>query len=120
MSTSIFKANPLHRYSLTGPLSPHSKVSDATVQWNKMAVISKPITAAERAKRTRVYEEALASVRLEGFELDERSKALYGRYIDGELTLAEVGNAIDEVNDREFGPVSVPRHNRPQKPTRSH
>ena len=85
-----------------------------------MAVATKPITAAERARRTRIYEEALASVRLEGFELDERSKALYKRYIDGELTLAEVGQAIDELNNREFGSVSVPRHNRPQKPARSH
>ena len=85
-----------------------------------MSVATKPITAAERAKRTRIYEEALASVRLEGFELDERSKALYKRYIDGELTLAEVGQAIDELNNREFGSVSVPRHNRPQEPSRSH
>jgi Antitoxin VbhA len=85
-----------------------------------MAVATKPITAPERAKRTRIYEEALASVRLEGFELDERSRALYKRYIDGELTLAEVGSTIDELNAREFGPVSLPRHNRPQKPARSH
>lgn len=47
-----------------------------------MAVATKPITAAERAKRTRIYEEALASVRLEGLELDERGKALYKRYIN--------------------------------------
>lgn len=86
----------------------------------RMAVATKPITAAERAERTRIYEEALLSVRLEGFELDERSKGLYNRYIDGEFTLAEVGNAIDELNDREFGPVSLPPHNRPQKPARSH
>jgi hypothetical protein len=30
------------------------------------------MTAAERDRRTRVYEEALASIRLEGFELDEQ------------------------------------------------
>ena len=90
------------------------------VHWKKMAVATKPITAAERAKRTRIYEEALASMRLEGFELDERSKALYKRYIDGALTLAEVGRAIDELNAGEFGPVSLPRHNRPEKPARSH
>jgi hypothetical protein len=57
---------------------------------------------------------------LEGFELNEHSKALYKRYIDGELTLAEVGQAIIELNNREFGSVSVPRHNRPQKSSRSH
>jgi hypothetical protein len=54
-----------------------------------MAVASKPITAAERAKRTRIYEEALASVRLEGFELDDCSKTRYKWYIDGELTLGK-------------------------------
>jgi hypothetical protein len=84
-----------------------------------MARAIHPISAAERARRTRVYEEALASVRLEGFELDEQAKALYQRYIDGELTLAEVGSAIDELDDREFGPVSVSRHMRPQEPPRS-
>ena len=85
-----------------------------------MAVATHPITAAERARRTRVYEEALASVRLEGFEIDEPVKGLYQRYISGELTLAEVGSAIDELDDREFGPVSLSRHKRPQEPARSH
>jgi hypothetical protein len=64
-----------------------------------MALSIHLITVAERTRRTRVYEEALASVRLEGFELDEQAKALYRRYIDGELTLAEVGSAIDELDD---------------------
>jgi hypothetical protein len=36
-----------------------------------------PITAVERARRTRVYEEALAAIRLEGFDLDEGVKAIY-------------------------------------------
>ena len=85
-----------------------------------MAVATHPITAAERARRVRVYEEALASVRLEGFELDEQVKALYQRYIHGQMTLAEVGSAIDGLNDREFGPVSLSRHKRPQEPARSH
>jgi hypothetical protein len=68
-----------------------------------------PLTAAERVRRTQVYEEALASVRLEGFELDEQVKELYGRYISEELTLAEVGSAIDELDAREFGPVRAAR-----------
>jgi hypothetical protein len=57
-------------------------------------------------ERARVYEEALASVRLERLELDEQAKALYQRYIEGELTLAEVGSAIDELDDLEFVPIS--------------
>jgi len=85
-----------------------------------MALAADPLTAAERVRRTQVYEEALASVRLEGFELDEQVKELYGRYISGELTLAEVGSAIDELDAREFGPVILSRHKRPQEPARSH
>jgi hypothetical protein len=85
-----------------------------------MALAIHPIMAAERARRIRVYEEAVASIRLEGFELDEEVKALYQRYINGELTLAEVGSAIDELDDREFGPVSLSRHKRPQEPARPH
>jgi hypothetical protein len=68
----------------------------------------------------RGYEEALASISLEGFELDEQVKALYGRDITGELTLEEVGSAIDELDAREFGLVSLSRHERPQEPARSH
>jgi hypothetical protein len=79
----------------------------------EMALATHPITAAERARRTCVYEEARASVRLEGFELDEQVEALYQRYMSGELTLAEVGSAIDDLDDREFGPVSLSRHKRP-------
>ncbi len=85
-----------------------------------MALAIHRITATERARRKRVYEEALASVRLEGLVLDDKAKALYQRYIDGELTLVEVGSAIDELDNREFGPVSLSRHKRPQKSARSH
>jgi hypothetical protein len=42
-----------------------------------MALAADPLTAAELVRRTQVYEEALASVRLEGFELDEQVKELY-------------------------------------------
>jgi hypothetical protein len=85
-----------------------------------MGLATHPITAAERSRRIRVYADAVASIGLEGFELDEEVKALYQRYIDGELTLAEVGNAIDELDDREFGSLSLSRHKRPQEPARSH
>jgi hypothetical protein len=78
-----------------------------------MALALRPIDAVERSRRARVYEEALASVRLEGFDLDEQVKALYRRFIEGKLTLAEVGREIDELDDREFGPVSLSRHKRP-------
>jgi Antitoxin VbhA len=84
-----------------------------------MALAIHRIKASERARRTRVYEEALASIHLEGLELDEQAKALYQRYIDGELTLAEVGGAIDELDNREFGSVPLSRRQRPYKSARS-
>jgi len=99
-----------------GALFPHLTVAENIL----FGLRVRKVPAAERARRTRVYEEALASIRLEGFDLDEQVKALYRRYIDGELTLAEVGSAIDELDDREFGPVSASRHKRPQEPARSH
>jgi hypothetical protein len=83
------------------------------VRMEDMALALRPIDADERSRRARVYEEALASVRLEGFDLDEPVKALYRRFMDGELTLAEVGREIDELDDREFGPVSLSRHKCP-------
>jgi hypothetical protein len=61
------------------------------------------MTRAERNRRRRVYEETLASLRLDGLDLDEGTKALYRRYIDGDLTLAELGNEIDDRAKREFG-----------------
>jgi hypothetical protein len=86
----------------------------------EMAFATNLITAAERARRTCIYEEALASIRIEGLDLDEPTKMLYQQYIEGELTLAEVGSAIDGLDDREFGPVSLPRHSRPEEPARHH
>ena len=81
-----------------------------------MALATNPISAAERARRTRAYEEALASVRLEAFELDEHAKGVYKRCVNGDCTLAEVGTATGELDNREFGPVSLSRHDGPQKP----
>jgi hypothetical protein len=77
-----------------------------------MALAAHPISEAERARRTRVFEEAEASIRLEGFELDDPTKALWRRYIEGELSLAEVGGAIDEIDQRDFGSLPPSRHKR--------
>ncbi len=78
-----------------------------------MALTAHPISATERARRTRIFEEAQASVRLEGFELDDRTKAVWCQYIEGEMTLAEVGSAIDELDQRDFGPLPLPRQKCP-------
>ena len=68
-----------------------------------MAVLS------ELTIRARVMESALASGRLEGLEPSDEAKAIFQRYADGELTLEQMGRAIDEYADRRYGPVRLPR-----------
>jgi hypothetical protein len=67
----------------------------------------------QRAQRASEMENALATGRLEGLEPSDRAKAIFQRYVDGELTLEEMGRAIDEYADREYGPVRIPRDERP-------
>ena len=65
-----------------------------------------------RAQRAGEIEEALATGRLEGLEPSAGAKAIFQRYVDGELTAEEMGRAIDEYADREYGPVRLPRNER--------
>ena len=66
-----------------------------------------------RTQRARKIENALASVRMEGLEPSDEAKAIFQRYIDGELTSQERAQAFQEFLDREYGPVSLPRNERP-------
>lgn len=75
-----------------------------------MAVIT---TDRAREQRTRDIENALASVRMEGLEPSDEAKAIFQRYIDGELTPQEKAKAFQEFLDREYGPVCLPRNERP-------
>ena len=70
------------------------------------------ITDHQRAQRAKEIENAIASGRIEGLEPSEGAKAIFQRYIDGELTLEQMGQAIDEFADREYGPVRLPRNER--------
>ena len=74
-----------------------------------MAVITSDWT---REKRAQDIENALASGRLEGLEPSPEALAIFQRYINGELTLEQMGAAIDEHADREYGPVHLPRNER--------
>jgi hypothetical protein len=74
-----------------------------------MAVIT---TDRAREQRVRDIENALASGRIEGLEPSSEALAIFHRYIDGELTLEQMGAAIDEHADREYGPVRSPRNER--------
>ena len=59
-------------------------------------------------QRARDAENALASVRLEGLEPSEEAKAMFQRYVDGELTSEDLDRAFDQFFDRKYGPVRLP------------
>ena len=73
-----------------------------------MAGIIKPITDPERAERQARVARALASVRLEGLEPTEAAKAVFDRYVAGDLTTEEMAAKIQALNAREFRPIHVP------------
>jgi hypothetical protein len=65
-----------------------------------------------REQRSREVENSLASVRMEGLEPSEEVKALFQRYVDGELTSAELDRSFEQYFDREYGPVRLPGNER--------
>ena len=73
-----------------------------------MARIAKPITDQERTERQARVTRAIASVRLEGLEPTEAARAVFDRYVAGELTTEQMAAQIRALNAREFGPVHVP------------
>ena len=72
-----------------------------------MAVITQ-----DRAKEQRAREitNALATVRIEGLEPSAEAHAIFQRYVKGELTSREMGRSIDQLLDREYGPVRLSGH----------
>ena len=68
---------------------------------------SRSITDQERVQRRARIERAIASVRLEGLEPTAAARAIFNRYVSGELTIDEMGAEIRALNAREFGPVHV-------------
>jgi Antitoxin VbhA len=71
------------------------------------------ITAQERAKRLEEVRQAQASVRFEGLESGIEAKAIFQRYVDGHLTLEQMGAEIEALHDRQYGPVHVSGNQRP-------
>lgn len=71
-------------------------------------------TTIDRAKiqRAREVENAMATVRMEGLEPSEETKALFQRYVDGELSSEELDRAFEAYLDREYGPVRLPGNER--------
>ena len=72
-----------------------------------MAGIIKPITDQERIERQARVARAVASVRLEGLEPNEAARAIFDRYIAGDLTTQEMAAEIRALNTRQFGPIHV-------------
>ena len=67
-----------------------------------------PTTDQARIRRAREVENALASVRMEGLEPSDEAKAMFQRYVDGELTSENLDRAFDRYFDRKYGPICIP------------
>ena len=53
---------------------------------------------------------ALASVRMEGLEPTAEAKGIFQRYVEGDVTLKEMGRAVDQLLDSRYGPVRLSRN----------
>jgi len=77
-----------------------------------MATTATPITEQERAKREQALVSAIANLRIENLHLDDESKRIFQRHADGDISFEEFRTAIDALNERRFGPVSLFRNGR--------
>jgi hypothetical protein len=72
-----------------------------------MGGIIKPITDQERTERRARVARAIASVQLEGLDPTEEARAVFDRYVAGDLTTQEMALKIRALNVRRFGPIHV-------------
>ena len=72
-----------------------------------MAGIDKSISDWERTERQARVTRAVASVRLEVLDPTEAAKAVFDRYVAGDLTTQELAAQIRALNARQFGPLHV-------------
>jgi Antitoxin VbhA len=63
-----------------------------------------------RIQREREVENALASVRMEGLEPSAEARDIFQRYVEGDLSLEEMGRTVDQLLDRQYGPVRLSRN----------
>lgn len=78
-----------------------------------MATTSTPISAEEQAKRQHALIVTIAHLRIEDLHLDNDLKRIFQQHVDGEIGEEELAAAIDELNERRFGPLPVSRNGRP-------
>ncbi|MCX6613637.1 MAG: antitoxin VbhA family protein [Acidobacteria bacterium] len=74
-----------------------------------MIIGQSTITDQERETRLEAIAQSAASNRLEGLESSAEAKEIFARFAAGELTLEEMGLEIESLNERKFGPLSLPR-----------
>jgi hypothetical protein len=78
-----------------------------------MATLPTHITEQERAERARALAATIAHLRIEDLFLDEEVKRIFKRHVNGEIGDEELAAAIDELNERRFGPLPVSQNERP-------
>ena len=78
-----------------------------------MATTSTPISADERAKREQALIVTVAHLRIEDLHLDNDLKRIFQHHVDGEIGDDELAAAIDELNERRFGPLPVSGNGHP-------
>jgi hypothetical protein len=74
-----------------------------------MIIGQSPITEQDRATRRAYVAESLATLELEQLTPCPETLSLSERYINGELTVMELGAEIRALNARKFGSVPVSR-----------
>ena len=77
-----------------------------------MAAAATPISEQERVKRERALLSTMANLRIENLHVDDESKLIFQRHVDGEISFEQFRAAINELNERRFGSVSVSRNGR--------
>jgi hypothetical protein len=65
------------------------------------------ISDEEHQKRARALRETIANLRIENLHLDEDSKRIFQRHVDGEISDEEFQAALDELNEQRFGSLSL-------------
>jgi len=78
-----------------------------------MATTSTPISAQEQAKRQQALIATIAHLRIEDLHLDDDLKRIFQRHVEGQIGDDELAAAIDELNERRFGPLPVSGNGRP-------
>jgi hypothetical protein len=77
-----------------------------------MAITTTPINEQERAKREKAFVTTIANLRIENFHLDDESTRIFQMHVNGDIGDEEFRAAIDELNERRFGPICVSRNER--------